>query len=345
MYKLFILIFISISIASYSQKITNNTLVTVKGKIPSKKMGITLIHEHILVDFIGADSTGYHRWNKAEVVARALPFLMKLKKYGVKTFFDCTPAYVGRDPLILKELSDKTGLNIITNTGCYGARNNIFIPASIQNSSPEEMAKVWIDEFKNGIEGTGIYPGFIKIAVDSNDVLSPMHIKLVQAAAITHKATGMTIVSHTGKDGPSFAQLQILKEEGVSPEAFVWTHAQRGTMDGYLKAAKMGAWISLDNINKNNMDKPGGIEWIIPILKQLKNENLLHKLLISHDSGWYNVGKENGGNYNGYTDIFEYLIPALKVNGFSKKDIDLLLVKNPQNAYALKIKKGNLFHN
>jgi phosphotriesterase-related protein len=272
------------------------------------------------------------------VIERALPILLEAKQKGVKTFFECTPAYLGRDPLLLKELSEKTGINIVTNTGYYGARENKFVPKHAFDDTAEAIAKVWIGEFNNGIEGTGIFPGFIKIGVERKDTLSPMHAKIVKAAAIAHKATGLTIVSHTGTDGPAFAQLEILKGEGVSPEAFVWTHANRGTIEGIVKAAQMGAWISMDNLNNNNKDTIGGIEWYMELLLKMKKENVLHKILISHDSGWYNPGQKNGGNFRGFTDIFEYLIPALKENGFSQDDIDLMLVKNPQKAYGVKIR-------
>ena len=325
-------------VASCSQNLNQEKLITVKGEIPVDEMGICLIHEHILVDFIGADSTGYHRWEKSEVVERALPILLDAKQKGVKTFFECTPSYLGRDPLLYKELSEKTGINIVTNTGYYGARENKFVPKHAFDDTAEAIAKVWIGEFNNGIEGTGIFPGFIKIGVDRKDTLSSMHVKIVKAAAIAHKATGLTIVSHTGTEGPALAQLEILKGEGVSPEAFVWTHANRGTIEGIVKAAQMGAWISLDNVNKNNTDTVGGIEWYVELLSKLKKENVLHKILISHDSGWYNPGQENGGNFRGFTDIFDELIPALKENGFSQDDIDLMLIKNPQKAYAVRLR-------
>ncbi len=336
--KLTMFVLTLLFLTSCSSKLKKETLVSVTGKIPSEKMGTTLIHEHILVDFIGADSTGYHRWEKPEVIKKVLPFLMEAKQRGVHTLFECTPSYLGRDPLLLKELAEKSGINIVTNTGYYGARDNKFIPKQAFSQSAEEIAKVWIDEFKNGIEGSGVIPGFIKISVDRNDIFSPMHTKIIKAAAITHKTTGLTIVSHTGTDGPAFAQLEVLKNEGVSPEAFVWTHAQDGTFAGYLKAAKQGAWISLDNLNRNNTGKPGGIVWFVELLTKLKNENLLNKILISHDAGWYDPDKVNGGNFRGYTDMFDHLIPALKTRGFTQQDIDLLLINNPKKAYAVKIR-------
>lgn len=309
--------------------------MTVNGPIEPEKMGAALIHEHVMVDWIGADSTGYHRWNRKEVVLRVLPFLEEIKKYGVTTFFDCTPAFLGRDPYILKELSDKTGLHILTNTGYYGAQNNKFVPKIVFKASPEEIAEKWIDEFEKGIDSSGIRPGFMKISVDKDNKLSNLHENLIRAAALTHLKTGLTIVSHTGPQGPAMAQISILKQMGVSPRAFVWTHAQSGTMEGYVKAAEQGAWISLDNVST----EPERIGWFIKTLSKLKEKKLLSHVLISHDAGWYDIGEENGGGFMGYTSIFTKLIPELEKRGFSKKDIDLLLRENPKQAYTIKIRK------
>ncbi|MGI9551136.1 MAG: hypothetical protein ACR2MT_08045, partial [Aurantibacter sp.] len=222
-------------------------IMTVNGAIKSQEMGLVLIHEHIMVDWIGADSTGYHRWDQNEIVERALPYLKELKDYGVTTFLDCTPAYLGRDPYVLKKLSDSSGIHILTNTGYYGSGNNKFIPKNAMKASPNVIAAHWVEEYDRGIDGSGIRPGFIKISVENQDNLSKMHENLVRAAALTHLETGLTIVSHTGTDGPALAQLKVLNDMGVSPSAFVWTHAQNGTMNGYLQAADLGAWISLDN--------------------------------------------------------------------------------------------------
>jgi len=48
--------------------------------------------------------------------------------------------------------------------------------------------------------------------------------RLARAAAIAHKATGLTIMSHTGS-GPGALSNWNSEKEGVSPEAFIWTHA------------------------------------------------------------------------------------------------------------------------
>lgn len=344
MKKIWLIPILFVFLMSCHQDAEKEKLITVSGEIPIEETGITLIHEHIMVDWIGADSTGYHRWDRSEVVERVLPFLKEAQEQGVNTFFDCTPAYLGRDPYVLKELSERTGMNIVTNTGYYGAVKDKFVPEHAFEDTPEEIAKVWIDEFKNGIDGGEIRPGFVKIGVDAEDTLSSIDAKLIKAAAIAHKATGLTIVSHTGPNTPAFAQIKVLKNRGVSPEAFVWTHAQQGTMEGYIRAARQGAWISLDHIQKTspkNSDKQGRIAWFVDRLSQLKEEGLLNKVLLSHDAGWYTPGEDNGGDFRGYTDLFEHLIPTLKENGFTREEMDQLLVKNPRKAYAVQVRTAD----
>ncbi|HDS06250.1 MAG TPA: phosphotriesterase [Bacteroides sp.] len=315
------------------------TVITVKGPIPASRMGITLVHEHLLVDFAGADSAGVHRWEREDAVERITPFLNEIRELGVRTLIECTPAYLGREPLLLRELSEKTGLHLLTNTGYYGAHDNRYLPSSFYQLSVRELAAVWIDEFNNGINGSGVRPGFIKIAVGPQDSLSADHQKIVSAAALAHNQTGLVIASHTGPDIPAFEQMRILKTYGIRPSSFIWVHAQRGTLEGNIKAAREGAWISLDNINGERDLKPGdpfSIGWYADRILVMKEKGLLEKVLVSHDAGWYTPGEENGGEFRGFTDIFKLLIPALKERGFTEKEINQLLKKNPQNAFSLR---------
>ena len=136
-------------------------IITVNGGIPASEIGKTLHHEHLLVDFIGADSTGYHRWDKNEVVEKVLPYLLEIKKLGYKTLVECTPEYLGRDPELLKLLSEKSGIQIITNVGYYSAVNAKFLPPHAFTQTAQQMADMWIEQAQNGIEGSGVFPGFI----------------------------------------------------------------------------------------------------------------------------------------------------------------------------------------
>lgn len=335
-----ILYFVSIAallFVSGCKPVENKTIITVKGPIPATEMGTTLVHEHVLVDFAGADSTGYFRWDKDEVVKRVIPYLKEIQDLGVNTLFECTPAYVGRDPWVLKALSEQTGMHLVTNTGYYGAHGNHYIPQEFYKLSANELAQIWIDEFVNGIEGSEVRPGFIKIAVDGDDRLSPEHKKIITAAALAHQQTGLVIASHTGPDKPAFEQIEVLKSHGIDPSSFIWVHAQGGSLEGNIEAAQIGAWISLDNVNAQ---RPEGseydISWYAGRIDALRNAGLLHRVLISHDAGWYSPGEVDGGDFRGFTALFELLIPALEESGFSQNELDQLLVKNPMDAFSIR---------
>jgi phosphotriesterase-related protein len=243
---------------------------------------------------------------------------------------------------LLKHLSDTTGLQIITNTGYYAARNFVYLPPQFYTQTAEQVASTWIKEFQEGIEGTRIRPGFIKIGVDSKDQLTAADIKLVEAAGLTHLATGLTIVAHTGDDTTAVQELAILEDLDVAPDAFVWTHAQNGTSQGHLRLAREGTWISLDGmgwIEPDSVSKDSsGINQYVNFLVNLKQAGLLDRTLISHDAGWYTAGASDQSGYKGYTGIFKWIIPALYKAGFTAADMEKLLIDNPKEAYAIRVR-------
>jgi phosphotriesterase-related protein len=329
--NVFMSVLILLLLAGCNQK--NGFIMTVKGPVKATEAGIWLTHEHVLVDFIGADSITPDRYDRQAVIAKVLPYLKEAKKLGCRTFAECTPEYLGRDPLLLKELADSTGLNILTNVGYYGARDNKFIPLPATTINAEMMARFWTEQWEKGIYDTGIKPGFIKIGVDK-DSLSEFHQTLVRAAALTHLATGLTIASHTGPAIPAFQELEILKKEGVSPEAFIWVHASsEKDIEKLVAAAKMSAWISLDKLNDKNVDE------LLLTIKTLRDKGCLNRILLSHDAGWYDPAKENGGDFRGFTTLFEKLIPAMKSAGFSEVELKQILEINPAEAFSIKVRR------
>lgn len=308
-------------------------VMTVKGPVPASELGTSLIHEHVLVDFIGADSTHEGRWDKAEVVKVVLPYLREVAKLGVTSVMECTPSYLGKDPVLLRMLADSTGMHLLTNTGYYGAVGNKYLPAHAHTESAQQLAARWIRDWKKGFGETGIRPGFMKISVESGP-LSPLHTKLVEAAALTHLKTGLTIASHTGPQGPAFEQVAVLKRMGVAPEAFIWVHSQaESDISWHLRAAKAGFWVSLDGVSDGNAGM------YLAYLQNLKEHNLLHRVLISHDAGWYRPGEENGGYFRDYRAIHTKLLPLMRANGFTEQDIRQLLVTNPAEAFAVRVRK------
>lgn len=319
------------SIAPLLQK--REQIITVNGAVRPSQMGKTLIHEHMLVDFIGADKISFDRWNREEVVKVVLPYLLEVKKQGIKTILDCTPAFLGRDVLLLRLLAQKSGLQILTNTGYYGAVDNKYLPTWAFTETAEELADRWTAEFEKGIDGTDVKPGFIKIGVNPGH-LSELHRKLIRAAGLTHLRTGLTICSHTGPAVAAFEELEELQRVGVHPSAFVWVHAQNESNKNlYTKVAQMGAWVSLDGIGWGDWENYA--VWI----DLMKSNKLMRRVLISHDAGWYKPDEVNGGNFVGFTAIFEKLFPILSQKGFNQKDADQLLIFNPAEAFKIQVRK------
>lgn len=336
-----IVVFLSLLVTLLSckeEKLAESFVMTVRGPVSTERTGQWLAHEHVLVDWIGADSTGSHRWDKDSVIMRVLPFMNEISQLGVTIFADCSPAFLGRDPVLLRELSEKSDIHILTNTGYYGAVDNRFIPGFAWEETAEEIAARWTDEYENGIENTGVKPGFIKIGVKEEGSLSDLHRKLITAAAITHKETGLPVKSHTGGDIPAFEQIEVLRQEGVSASAFMWTHAQNGSLEKQIEAAGKGAWISLDGVNISSDADGGNGKWYAGRLKELKEAGVLGQVLISHDAGWYDAGEVNGGDFRGYSDINSYLIPMLLEEGFTSEEINQLISENPSRAFEIKVR-------
>lgn len=324
---IFFLVLISYGCATTSQPLIQD----VNGAHHFTNDQLWLSHEHILVDFIGADSIRSNSWNHDSILKIIIPYLKELKELNVNYFVDATPNYLGRDVLLLEKIAQKTGMRIITNTGFYGARNNKFIPSSFQGKTAENLAEMWINEYRHGIDGTSIRPGFIKIGIDNAEILSATHQNLVKAAALTHLKTGLTIASHTGKAEGLWQQLDILKKIGVSPESFIWVHAQQeNNNDNYLKAAAAGCWISLDGLGwelDNHVEK----------LVFAKTNGILDRILISHDAGWYDPQKKIQ-SIKPFTNIFKKLYPKLKSLGFTDDEFKLLMSINPSKAFSIEIR-------
>ncbi len=310
--------------------VQNGKVITVNGPVSPEKMGITLVHEHILVDFAGADRSFPGRYDRQQVIDHVLPHLRSLRSKGCRTLVDCTPNYLGRDVRLLQQLSAQSDLHIITNTGWYGAAKEKFIPSKIKQLSSEQIAAEWINEARKGIDGTGIRPGFMKIGVDDHP-FSENIIKILEAAAITYKSTGLPIGVHTSNGGiPAMEEMKMLQSKNVPLSSWIWIHAQNEKdLSMQIEAAKKGAWISFDNISGDNLEEN------LERLKKMKASGLLGQVIISHDAGWYDV-VDPSKKFRDYTTIFDQFIPYLKKNNFSTQDVEQLLVKNPARVFTVK---------
>jgi phosphotriesterase-related protein len=301
---------------------------TVLGPVDPGRLGEVLMHEHVLVDFIGAEQITPGRYDPEEVFQTALPHLRKLKSVGCNTLVECTPAYLGRDPALLRRLAKAAGLRIVTNTGLYGAANDRYVPRFALRETAHNLAARWIAEFRSGIPPTDIRPGIIKIGVDPG-ALSAIDAKLVTAAALTHRETGLAIASHTGDGKAAMAQLELLKQHGVSPSAFIWVHAHNEKdRDFHRRAAEMGAWVEFDGVSAETLASHEDM------VLAMRHYGLLDRVLVSQDAGWYHVGEPGGGEFRGYDTLFTKFLPRLTAAGLSETGLLALLSQNPQRALS-----------
>jgi phosphotriesterase-related protein len=306
------------------------SVLTVRGSIGAERMGVTLVHEHVLVDFIGAEQVSRSRYDAEQAFQTALPQLQQLHKRGCETLVECTPAYLGRDPLLLRRLSEASGLQIVTNTGYYGAAGDRAVPRHAWAESARQLADRWAAEYREGIEGTGIRPGFVKLGVDPGP-LSEIDHKLVVAGALCHLDTGLPLAVHTGDGVAALEIIGVLKRQGVSPEAYLWVHSQNEKDPAKRSAAAAeGAWVELDGVG------PEGLAAHVEAAVELVRRQHLDRLLVSQDAGWYHVGEPGGGSYRPYTFLFDVFLPALRASGLGEPELRRLLVENPARAFTIR---------
>ncbi|RMH55171.1 MAG: phosphotriesterase [Bacteroidetes bacterium] len=305
-------------------------IMTVRGPIDPAAMGRTLTHEHLFSIF-GLDPAEPFRYDRPVVRDAVLPHLQAVHALGVHTIVDATAAYFGRDAVLLKQLSEASGLHLITNTGYYGAANDRYVPGHAFEDSIDGLAARWVREWADGIAGTGIRPGFIKLGVDRGP-LSAIDRKLVQAGARAHRRTGLTLAVHTGDSvAAARQQLEILRDDGVDASAWIWVHAHSvATEDPLLEAADAGAWISLDGY------RPDRTALFLERLGAFRAAGLLGRVLLSHDGNTY--PRNGSAEPRPFTALFTDLLPALLEHGFAPAEIDRLTIENPAQAFTVQVR-------
>ena len=320
--------------SSRSQAAANpeRRVMTVTGEMAAEQLGAMLPHEHMLVDFIGAADVSPDRYDADDAYRVMLPYLKQAHEAGCRALAECTPAYLGRDPRLLERLSQASGVKLLTNTGYYGARQGKYLPQHAFQERADELARRWIDEWKHGLDGTDVRPGFIKIGVDAGP-LTEVNQKLVEAAARCHLSTGLTIAGHTGDGHAALQQVELLKRCGASPSAWIWVHAQNErNAEIHQRVAQAGAWVEFDGVG------PASIDGHVELVSGMRRAGLLERVLVSHDAGWYWVGETHGGKVRGFDTLFTTFVPALKKADFSDEEIELLTVVNPANAFTIHVR-------
>jgi predicted metal-dependent phosphotriesterase family hydrolase len=329
MRKIYLLVFLIIACQLNGQNSVEGFIYMVNGKQAIEKLGFSLTHEHIMSNF-GASPEYKANYDSIALYKQVIPYLKKIKSQGVVTVFDCTAAYFGRDVSRLKIISDSSGIQIVTNTGFYGGAKDKYIPEFAFDSKAKAIAKIWIEEFENGIASTGIKPGFIKLAFDDGQP-SKIDIKLFKAGIMTHLKTGLSMMVHTANNtAAAKEQLRLLAKYKVHPSAWIWAHANLvADKELLIQAASKGVWISLDGVKESNITE------YVNAISFFKERKLLHKILLSHDGNSF----PRGGNIRKYEAITTLLIPELLKGCCSADEINQMMIQNPKEAFSTRVRK------
>jgi len=215
---------------------------------------------------------------------------------------------------------------IVVPTGIY---REPWVPEWAQRASEDELYNWMLGELEGTIEASGVQAAWIKLSA-GDDGITPTEAKILRAAARAARATGAAIGSHTIRGRVVRDQLALIEEAGYSAERFIWIHASADPDPSLnLELGRRGAWIEYDWINDERTDALF-VERILALL----DAGLGHKLLLSHDVGWYDPAQPGGGSPRPYTHISQRFLPKLRAAGVDDATITQLTHTNPFRAFA-----------
>ena len=164
---------------------------TVLGPVASDKLGQTLMHEHITcADWSMRMNFGDKFLQYDKLVEMAAGQLKKLKEYGIDTFVDGTAVNLGRDIHLLRDVAEKSGVNIVASSGFYYQEE-----AWLAMRDEGEIHDLLLDECLHGISGTDSKPGIMKNGVVKAGV-TPLQHKLLHCVGTVAKEANLPIFCH-----------------------------------------------------------------------------------------------------------------------------------------------------
>lgn len=315
---------------------------TVLGPLDASKLGTTLPHEHI------ADGPYFLKnWPKggrAEFVAEAVERLKHVRAAGIDSIVDLTTYDVGRDIRFLEEVSRKSGLHMIAATG-----QRFFPPqypnVTMPSRTVEGLAEFFIKEIEQGIDGTGIKAGVIKIGIISGQPTELEEVGL-RAGVRASKATGLPIRIHTdAAKRAGVGDAAILEDAGMDPSRVSFDHSDSiDDMDYFLGLARRGYCLGMDHVHRGLMPNAApSFERRVENIKRLVDAGFAGKIFLSQDEEFGgSLLAEEAKDFRSKLDPPEgllftkrRLVPHLRQIGVSDRDIRIMTVENPRSFFAI----------
>ncbi len=299
-------------------------MMTVLGEIKPEKLGITMTHEHLLIDTYWITDRVDDLLNDEDI---AVEELLLFKKAGGDSIVDLTNHGLKRNPEALKRISERTGVNVIMGCGWY---RGPYYPENVTYRSTDELAREMIGDLTEGVENTGIKAGIIGEIGVNLDYITPAEERVLRAAARAHIHTGKAVTLHSEYCSVGLDQLKILEEEGMNPERVIVGHADSFlNLNYHEEIYRRGAYIQFDGIGRDHI-YPDSMR--LKSLVVLIRRGYIEKILLSTDRCRRSDLRLYGGK--GYDHILVDFIPKLKKAGVTEREIELMMVDNPREILA-----------
>ncbi|MGH7349236.1 MAG: phosphotriesterase family protein [Candidatus Rokuibacteriota bacterium] len=338
---------------------------TVLGPIAGQAMGITLPHEHLLIDFevmfkepanagerglarqpVSLANLGWIRQHFSsnldnlqlldETVARDEALLFK--HAGGQTLVDPTNRGLARDPLALARVARATGLNIIMGSGYYVAAAH---PPDMDRKTADDVAREIVTDLTVGVGDTGVRAGFIG-EIGTTWPWADNEKKVVRAAVAAQRDTGAALMIHPGRHERLPLQIvDFVRQNGGDLGRTIMCHIERTIAEPavLLELAATGVRLEYDLFGLETsyypynpaFDMPNDGERMRQILFLIERGHLA-QILMSHDIAYKHCLTRWGGF--GYHHLLVNVIPRLRAKGADDKTIQTLLIDNPRRAFA-----------
>ena len=317
--------------------------VACKRTVASPEMaGSVMVHSHIFIDHQDPatppqDTDPLRRYDYDSLLRAVRPKLEAVLALGCRRFLECTSPWFGRAPALMKRLAEDTGMDIWICTGLRGTAKHRYLPRYAFEESDRQLADRWIREIREGVDGNRAR--FIKLGIEGGingayeGRLAEIDQKLLRAAVMTVKETGVTIACHTGDKGHAkitFAEiLALLQREHMPLDRFVVVHAQHEEdFAWHEEIVRAGCWIEFDGIGRM-------VDWTAEAVASLAGKGLLHRVLVSEDRPVCMAKSVRAGvfpeqpNYWPYVRIYEEFLHKLQPAWRRQ-----LMIENPVAAFG-----------
>lgn len=339
----------------------DGVVMTVAGPIAADALGVTLVHEHLrmattpmlTVHAYAVDDDGPFdaaraaeaRWNpgthpdnyRLTDADLAVEELAHVVAAGGQTIVDVTPIELGRDPRALLDIATRSGLQVVMGGGHYLGPVHA---ADLAARSEQDIADTLIAEARDGVDGSGIRPGIIG-ELGTSDPPLPEELRVLRAAAVASRATGLAISVHLhpwGRTGELVAD--TLLDAGADPGRIVLGHLTTAHDDGpYLeRLASRGPFLAFDLFGFDHSllgagRYPPSDADVAATVARLSGDGLADRLLVSQDVGVRSRLRHYGGW--GYDHLLRHVVPLLRAAGMTQTNVERLLIANPRRLLTI----------